>query len=132
MQKMKLLVVDDEGIILESCRRVLESEGYEVFLAKSADEALEVIEKEDFVLLLMDLKMPVHDGIYLMRELKRREKDVPIIVMSGYSTNETIAEADMMGANLFLPKPFTPDELLEAIRKIPKGDKGNDIKSPCD
>jgi DNA-binding NtrC family response regulator len=120
MQKMKLLVVDDEGIVLESCRRVLESEGYEVSLAKSADEALAVIEQEDFVLLLMDLKMPVHDGIYLMRELKHREKDVPIIVMSGYSTNETIAEADMMGANLFLPKPFTPDELLEAIRKITK------------
>ena len=40
--------------------------------------------------------------------------------MSGYSTNETIAEADMMGANLFLPKPFTPDELLEAIREIAK------------
>ncbi|MCU0598890.1 MAG: response regulator [Desulfobacterales bacterium] len=117
---MKLLVVDDEGIVLESCRRVLEFEGYEVSLAKSADEALELIEKEDFLLLLMDLKMPVHDGIYLMRELKNRKKDVPIIVMSGYSTNETIAEADMMGANLFLPKPFTPDELLAAIREISK------------
>ena len=45
---MKLLVVDDEGIVLESCRRVLESEGYRVTLAKSADEALAVIEKEDF------------------------------------------------------------------------------------
>jgi DNA-binding response OmpR family regulator len=117
---MKLLVVDDEGIVLESCRRVLEVEGYDVSLAKSADEALEFIAKEDFSLLLMDLKMPVHDGIYLMRELKNRKKDVPIIVMSGYSTNETIAEADMMGANLFLPKPFTPDELLAAIREITK------------
>jgi CheY-like chemotaxis protein len=118
MQEMKLLVVDDEGIVLESCRRVLETEGYGVSLAKAADEALEVIEKEDFSLLLLDLKMPVHDGIYLMRELKQRKKDVPIIVMSGYSTKETIEEADMMGANLFLPKPFTPEELLEAIRKV--------------
>jgi DNA-binding response OmpR family regulator len=117
---MKLLVVDDEGIVLESCRRVLEFEGYAVSLAKSADEALELIEKEDFLLLLMDLKMPVHDGIYLMRELKNRKKDMPIIVMSGYSTNETIAEAGMMGANFFLPKPFTPDELLSAIREITK------------
>jgi DNA-binding response OmpR family regulator len=117
---MKLLVVDDEGIVLESCRRVLELEGFAVSLAKSADEALELIDKEQFSLLLMDLKMPVHDGIYLMRELKNRKKDIPIIVMSGYSTKETIAEADMMGANLFLPKPFTPDELLEAIREITK------------
>jgi DNA-binding NtrC family response regulator len=118
MQEMKLLVVDDEGIVLESCRRVLETEGYGVSLVKSADEALKVIEKEDFSMLLLDLKMPVHDGIYLMRELKQRKKDVPIIVMSGYSTKETIEEADMMGANLFLPKPFTPEELLEAIRKV--------------
>lgn len=115
---MRLLVVDDEKIVLESCRRVLETQGYGVSLAKSADEALEVIEKEDFSLLLLDLKMPVHDGIYLMRELKQREKDMPIIVMSGYSTRETIEEAEMMGANLFLPKPFTPEELIEAIRKV--------------
>jgi DNA-binding NtrC family response regulator len=117
---MKLLVVDDEGIVLESCRRVLESEGFSVTLAKSADEALAVIEKEDFSLLLMDLKMPLHDGIYLMKELKQRKNQIPIIVMSGYSTQETIAEADTMGANLFLPKPFTPDELIEAIREIAK------------
>jgi DNA-binding NtrC family response regulator len=120
MKKMKLLVVDDEGIVLESCRRVLEMEGYEVSLAKSADEALALLDKEEFSLLLMDLKMPVHDGIYLMRELKQRKKDIPIIVMSGYSTQETIKEADMMGANLFLPKPFTPDELLEAISNLKK------------
>jgi CheY-like chemotaxis protein len=117
---MKLLVVDDEGIVLESCKRVLESEGYSVTLAKSADEALGLMDKEDFSLLLMDLKMPVHDGIYLMRELKQRKKEVPTIVMSGYSTQETIAEADMMGANLFLPKPFTPEELLEGIAQITK------------
>jgi DNA-binding NtrC family response regulator len=120
MQEMKLLVVDDEGIVLESCRRVLESEGFSVTLAKSADEALAVIEKEDFSLLLMDLKMPVHDGIYLMRELKQRKKEIPIIVMSGYSTQETITETDTMGAKLFLPKPFTPDELIEGIREITK------------
>jgi len=117
---MKLLVVDDEGIVLESCRRVLESEGYSVTLAKSADEALGIIDKEDFSLLLMDLKMPHHDGIYLMRELKQRKKEIPIIVMSGYSTQETIAEADKMGATIFLPKPFTPDELMESIREISK------------
>jgi DNA-binding NtrC family response regulator len=117
---MKLLVVDDEGIVLESCKRVLESEGHSVTAAKSADEALAVIDNEDFSLLLMDLKMPHHDGIYLMKELKHRKKDIPIIVMSGYSTQETIAEAGFMGAKLFLPKPFTPDELMEAIREIDK------------
>lgn len=115
---MKVLVVDDEGIVLESCQRVLESEGFEVLLVKSADEALAAIEKEGPSLLLIDLKMPIHDGIYLMKELKKREIDTPAIVMSGYSTKETIEEADSMGACRFLPKPFTPDELLETVHQV--------------
>jgi DNA-binding NtrC family response regulator len=115
---MKILVVDDEGIVLESCNRVLESEGFEVISVKSADEALASIAHNQPSLLLIDVKMPVHDGIYLMKELKARGNDVPIIVMSGYSTRETIEEADLMGASRFLSKPFTPDELLETVREV--------------
>jgi DNA-binding NtrC family response regulator len=115
---MKILVVDDEGIVLESCRRVLKPEGFDISAAKTADEALEAIEKEIPSLVLLDLKMPVHDGIYVMKEIKRRGKDVPIIVMSGYSTQDTMTEAEIMGALLFLSKPFTPDELIEAVRKV--------------
>jgi DNA-binding NtrC family response regulator len=119
---MKVLVVDDEGIVLESCRKVLEAEGFEVIPVKSADEALSAIEQEHPGLLLIDLKMPVHDGLYLMKELKKREIDTPAVVMSGYSTGETIKEADEMGACRFLPKPFTPDELVETIRQALKGE----------
>ncbi len=119
---MKVLVVDDEGIVLESCRKVLESEGFEVIPVNSVDEALFAIGKEHPGLLLIDLKMPVHDGIYLMKELKNRMIDTPVIVMSGYSTGETIQEADAMGACRFLPKPFTPDELLENVHQVLKGD----------
>jgi len=119
---MKVLVVDDEGIVLESCRKVLEAEGLDVISANSADEALLTFEKELPGLLLIDLKMPVHDGIYLMKELKNRNIDTPAIVMSGYSTEETIKEADSMGACRFLPKPFTPDELVETVRQVLKGE----------
>ena len=115
---MKILVVDDEGIVLASCKRILAPEGFEVSLAESADEALAIIEEETPALLLLDIKMPIHDGIYLMNELKAGGKHIPVIVISGYSTDETIKEAYMMGANRFLPKPFTPDELLEAVRQV--------------
>lgn len=115
---MRILVVDDEGIVLASCKRVLEPEGFEVIPAKSADEALAAIANVRPSLFLIDVKMPVHDGIYLMKELKRREIATPVIVMSGYSTEETIREADTMGACHFLPKPFTPDELLESVREV--------------
>lgn len=115
---MQVLIIDDEGIVLESCRRVLEPEGFAVWLAKSVDEALALIESDPPSLLLLDVKMPVHDGIYLIKELQNRKKEIPVIVMSGYSTEETIREAEFVGAKRFLPKPFTPDELLAVVREV--------------
>jgi DNA-binding NtrC family response regulator len=123
---MKIMVVDDEGIVLESCRRVLEPEGYELLLAKSAEEALDALNADTFSLILLDLKMPVHDGIYLMKTLKDRGVDVPVVVMTGYSTVETMREADEMGASRFLPKPFTPDELIDTVRRVLKKERINE------
>lgn len=115
---MKILVVDDENIVLESCRLVLETEGYEVILVSSSEAALESIGRINPSLLLMDVKMPGRDGIYLMGEVKRRWPKIPMIVMSGYATRETIEEVSSQGAAKFIPKPFTPDELLQAIRQV--------------
>jgi len=68
---MKILVVDDDAIVIKSCRRILEAEGFEVITVPSADEALQKIKTLDFDLLLMDVKMPKHDGIFLMREINK-------------------------------------------------------------
>ncbi len=114
---MKILVVDDQSIVLDSCQKVLESEGFDVYLVPSADKALEAIKNENFGLLLVDVKMPGHDGFYLMREVKKKWPDIPIIVMSGYPTSETITGATELGAAAFIPKPFTPDELLEIVHQ---------------
>jgi DNA-binding NtrC family response regulator len=115
---MKILVVDDERIVLDSCRRVLEADGFKVLLVPSTDKALEAMKTEGFDLLLVDVKMPERDGIYLMREVKEKWPDIPIIVMSGYDTAETIAEAAKVGAATFIAKPFTPDELLKTVRQV--------------
>jgi DNA-binding response OmpR family regulator len=118
---MKILIVDDERVVLEGCRLVLQSEGYEAILVSSSDFALEIMGKINPSLLLVDLKMPGHDGIYLLEEVKKQWPEVPIIVMSGYATPETIEEVFVQGADAFLPKPFTPDELLEKIRQASNG-----------
>jgi len=115
---MKILVVDDDAIVIKSCKRILEAEGFEVFTCPSADEALEKIKNYDFDLLLMDVKMPKHDGIFLMREVKKNWPDIPIIVMSGYPTPETIADVLRLGATQFIPKPFRPDELINTVRQV--------------
>ena len=115
---MKILVVDDDAIVIKSCRRILEAEGFEVTSVPSADEALEKIKYYDFDLLLMDVKMPKHDGLFLMREIKKYWPDIPIIVMSGYPTPETVADVLKLGATQFIPKPFRPDELTKSVRQV--------------
>ncbi len=115
---MKILVVDDDAIVIKSCRRILEAEGFEVTAVPGADEALEKIKSSEFDLLLMDVKMPKHDGIFLMREIKKNWPDIPIVVMSGYPTPETIADVLKLGATQFIPKPFRPDELVKTVRQV--------------
>ena len=118
MNIMKILVVDDEDIVLESCQAIFELEGFEVMLVPSADKALEAMKNDNFVLLLVDVKMPKKDGMYLMRKVKKQWPDIPIIVMSGYYTTETIKKAIEMGAVTFIAKPFEPDELVKTVRQI--------------
>jgi len=115
---MRILVVDDDAIVIKSCRRILEAEGFEVTTVPSADEALQKIKTLDFDILLMDVKMPKHDGIFLMREINKNWADIPIIVMSGYPTPETIADVYKLGAVQFISKPFRPDELMKSIREV--------------
>jgi DNA-binding NtrC family response regulator len=115
---MRVLVVDDEAIVLKSCRIVLEAEGCEVIAASSVEEALAILEQQIPELLLIDVKMPIHNGMYLMRRVMEKRPGIPIIVMSGYATSETIKEAEDLGAATFLPKPFTPDELASTIKTV--------------
>jgi DNA-binding NtrC family response regulator len=117
---VKILVVDDDAIVIKSCKRILEAEGFEVSSVPGADQALEAIRTSDFDLLLIDVKMPRHDGMYLMREIKKNWPEIPTIIMSGYPTPETIAEVLRLGATLFIPKPFRPDELVKSVRQVLK------------
>jgi DNA-binding NtrC family response regulator len=120
MNTTKILVVDDEEIVLESCRAVLEEAGFEAVLVPSADKALQAMNHEDFALLLVDVKMPGHDGMYLMEEVKKQWSEKPVIVMSGYYTIDTINEAVRMGAATFIAKPFEPEELIATIQQVMK------------
>jgi len=112
---MKILVVDDDTIVTMSCRRLLEVEGYDITTVRGAEEALEEIRRHKFDLLLIDVKMPKYDGLFLLREIRKDFTEIPIIVMSGYPTAETIADVMKTGATHFIPKPFKPDELTQLI-----------------
>jgi DNA-binding NtrC family response regulator len=114
---MKILVVDDDAIVVLSCQRILELDGYVVTTATGAEEALELAGKQDFDLLLIDVKMPKHDGLFLLRAVRKDFPNLPVVVMSGYPTSATISDVMKAGATHFIPKPFKPDELMKLIRQ---------------
>lgn len=132
-KKMKILIVDDDPIVLDSCRLVLEAEGFDVFAVPSAKKALEAMKNDHFDLLLIDVKMPGYDGMYLMGKVRERWPKTPMVVMSGYPTSETIADGMKMGAAKFIAKPFTPDELLETARQVIQKEESREAeKGPRD
>ena len=136
MSCKKVLVVDDDRIVLESCKRILETEGFTVLLVTNAYDAIKKLEKSGiFDLMIMDVKMPKKDGVYLLKKITEkwpREKwpTLPVLVMSGYPTSETIKTMIENGVKEFIPKPFTPDELLSSVYKLLKGSQNNKPLNP--
>lgn len=115
---MRILVVDDEPVVLRCCQRILEDQGHTVHLVGSADEAIAAMEDEPFEILLVDIKMPIRDGIDLVREIKGKWPQTSVVVMTGYATPGTIRKSRSVKADRFISKPFTPDELLEILQTI--------------
>ena len=113
----RILVIDDEQIIRTSCVRTLTPEGYEVIVASNGKEGLELIEKEPFRLVLLDLKMPDMDGIEVLQKIKSSRPETKVIMITGYSTVETAVKTLKLGAFGYLEKPFTPDTLLETVKE---------------
>jgi DNA-binding NtrC family response regulator len=113
----RILVVDDEMIVCESCRRILEEEGYEVEAALSGKEAFEKMKANSFDIVITDLKMPGIDGMEVLRTFRKEYPDSIIIMITGFSTVETAVEAMKLGAFDYIPKPFTPDEVSIVVKK---------------
>jgi len=111
----KILTIDDELIVRISCERTLSSAGYEVKSAAGGKEGIEILEQERFNLVLLDLKMPDIDGIEVLKLIRVKWPETKVIIITGYSTDQTSKETMKHGAHKFLEKPFTPDSLLSLI-----------------
>ena len=114
---IKILVVDDERGLREGCRRILESEGNSVDLAEDGKQGLDLLQKKSYDLMLVDLMMPVMGGLELMEEIKKLNIDIIMIVITGFATIETAVEAMKHGAYDYVPKPFSPDQLLAVVNR---------------
>jgi DNA-binding NtrC family response regulator len=113
----RMLVIDDEELVLASCRKVFEAEGFEVVTTTSPEEGLRLASTFAFDVILCDWKMPGFDGMDVIEEINRRSPDSAIVMITGYPTIGRANEAVKRGAMDCVPKPFTPDEIVEAVRR---------------
>ena len=118
---MRILVVDDEEIIREFLLEVL-SEDYLITLAEDGDEAIDKISRENYDLIITDLKMPRVSGEDVVKFAREHDPNCPVIVISGYSTLFAVSQSVSHGACAFLSKPFSITELMATVSKNLGGD----------
>ena len=113
-----VLLVEDEVNMAKTQAKILQRKGYEVDTACNGREALRLLERAAFDVVITDLKMPVMDGMQLLREMNIKERGCAVIVLTGHGTIESAVEAMQRGAADYLTKPCNPDELLLKVDKL--------------
>jgi len=111
----RVLVIDDEQIVLESVRKILTQGNYEVDTTLSSRQGLDWALQKPYDLVLTDIRMPDIGGMRILRDIKRIRPSVPVVIMTGYATVRSAVQAMKVGATDYLEKPFTPEELLGAV-----------------
>jgi DNA-binding NtrC family response regulator len=117
-EKTRVLVVDDEEIVRESLGAWLQKDGHEVVSAPDGRSAVELLKKEKWNVLLVDLKMPGMDGLQVLAEAMKLQPDAAAVIMTAYATVDTAVQAMKLGAFDYLVKPFDPEELSLMMQKI--------------
>jgi len=116
-QPPKLLVIDDDDIIHRSCRKILSKENLSIEAAYDGSSGLAKLKEIGPDIVLIDLKMPGIDGIEVLEKIRKFDEQIVPIVITGYATIDTAIAAMKRGAYDFINKPFTPEELLIAVKR---------------
>ena len=113
----KMLIIDDEQIVLESCKKIFTAEGFDVEVTQDPQKGLQRTLDIKFDVILCDWKMPGFDGMDVVEELNRRTPGSTVIMISGYPSIERATESLKRGAMDYVSKPFTPEEISQAVKK---------------
>ncbi|MBW4465210.1 MAG: response regulator transcription factor [Pegethrix bostrychoides GSE-TBD4-15B] len=114
----QILIVEDEPRIVAFLEKGLQKHGYETAVAIDGEEALQMVQKDDFDLLLLDLGLPIKDGWTVLKELQSSESMPAVIVLTARADNGDRSQSLQMGAKDYLTKPFRFNELLDRIKAI--------------
>ena len=113
----RILIVDDEPVLRDVLRTLLEQHGYVTHSAVSAAEAVATVAEEEVDLVLLDLMLPDGSGLEVLPQIKAHDPQIPVIMMTAYSSVESAIEAMRLGAFHYVPKPFKHEEVLHIIRQ---------------
>ncbi len=112
-----MLIIDDEDIVLNSCRRIFSEEGFRVVITSSPQEGLRLASDSAFDVILCDWKMPGFDGLDVIEELHRRSPESAMVMISGFPSVGRATEAMKRGAMDYVAKPFTPEEISTTVKQ---------------
>ena len=115
MEKGKVLVIDDEDIVLKSVNKILSEENYEVDVSSSGRQGIDRAIERSYDVILTDIRMPDIGGMRVLRDIKRAKPSLAVIMITGYASVQSAVQAMKLGAADYLEKPFTPDQLLKAV-----------------
>jgi len=113
----RILVVDDEEIVIRSCLRIFGEGGYDVDAVRSGAEALTKISEKEYDVVILDIMMPKMGGLEVLQRIKESDPGVEVIMVTGLSQMQNALRSRQLGAFDYVPKPFGPDELKFAVEK---------------
>lgn len=119
--KNRILVVDDEDALRTVLSSELEGEGYIVQMAGDGDEAIKILEKNSFDLILLDIKMPTVDGFEVLKFVKQHSPTTKVIMLTGFADLKNAIESKKLGAEDFVSKPYDLVDLLTTVERVLTG-----------
>jgi DNA-binding NtrC family response regulator len=120
-QKNRILVVDDEDALRTVLSSELEGEGYKVASAADGSGAIEILKKDEFDLILLDIKMPNVDGFEVLKFVKETQPDTKVIMLTGFADLKNAIESKKLGAEDFVSKPYDLVDLLTTVERVLSG-----------
>ena len=113
---ISILIVDDEAIVRESIRDWLQEEGYQVEVAENGEEALPIVERRDFNVIIVDLRLPGMNGLEVLKLVKAKRPSIKSIIITAYPTDLSREQAQQLGPLDYLVKPIFPADLEKLIQ----------------
>jgi len=122
MELKKVLIAEDSSVIQNLTKRILQVQNYQIFSAKNGLKVLNMLEKEDFDIILMDINMPQMDGMECAQKIRKlgdaKKSQVPIVAITGNAQNYSMEDFNAAGINDYLPKPLNFDKLVDMVKEL--------------